>query len=205
MGSMNKRKLAREYKLIKQIRSWYLLILAIIFLAVGTMGLRQNNLEMIKLRDAVAVADKENKDVEAALNNLREFIYGHMNADPSSGNLAINPPIQLRYRYEKLAAEEAKRIKAETGQVKKTAEKVCARRFPGGGFNSPRVACVVDYLRVNSVDANEIPSELYKFDFVSPRWSPDLAGISLLASGLFFGAFLLRLVVGWWYKKELSD
>lgn len=204
MSMPNKRKLNHQYHLLKKIPAKFFLILAIFFLVIGIIELRQNNYKMIELRDAVAAADKQNGDVETALRNLREYVYGHMNTNLSSGIVAIKPPIQLKYRYERLVEKENDRVRKYNENVKNKGEKICVRKFPAGGFNSPRVQCVAEYTRVNTIDAaTEIPSDLYKFDFVSPAWSPDAAGLSLLASLIFLATFITRAVVGWWYRLEL--
>lgn len=200
----NKRKLNHQYKILKKIKPRYFLILSVLFLAVGIVSLRQNNYHMIQLRDAVATADKQNGDVEGALRDLREYVYSHMNTDLSSGNNAIKPPIQLKYRYERLVANEEKDVKAENEKVKQAGERVCAKKFPASGLNPQRVKCVAAYINSNSVISGSVPSDLYKFDFVSPVWSPDRAGLSLLASLIFFAAFITRSAVGLWYRYELD-
>lgn len=200
---MDKRKLHHQYKKIRLIKSWYFLVAALIFLAVGIQGLRQNNLEAIRLRDEVVKADEQNGDVEGALRELRQHIYSHMNSDLSTGPTTIKQPVQLKNRYERLVATEAKLTKKENEQVQKKAQSICGQRFPAGGINSARVACVADYVSNNAATEKPIPPELYKFDFVSPPWTADRAGLSLLAAGFLFTVFVIRLVVGWWYKYEL--
>lgn len=148
---------------------------------------------MVELRNAVNVADKENKDVEKALQDLRAHVHGHMNTNLASGNVAIKPPIQLKYRYERLQAQEAERVKAVNAKVSADGEARCGAQFPSGGFNPARVKCVQDYVATNAVTDSSIADDLYKFDFVSPKWSPDLAGISLVLFIITFTAFLVGL------------
>lgn len=200
---MDKRKLHHQYRKVRAVKSWYFLAASLIFLAIGINGLRQNNFEALRLRDEVVKADKENGDIEGALRKLREHTYSHMNADLSTGPTSIKQPIQLKNRYEKLVAEDTKNIQKRNVQVQKDAQVACGRKFPAGGFNSKRVACVADYVRSNASTQSNIPAELYKFDFVSPPWTADRAGLSLLAAGFLFAVFAVRLVVGWWYKAEL--
>ena len=200
---MDKRKLHHQYKSIKKIRAQYFLYIAIFFLAIGIIGMRENNLQMIDLREEVYLADEKGTDIEKSLRELREYVYAHMNTDLAGGNVAIKPPIQLTHRYEHLVSQEQKRVNEINKKIKAEGERKCAQEFPNSGLNPSRINCVADYTRVNTVKPNQIPSELYKFDFISPTWSPDFTGLSLLASLLFFAAFAIRLAVGWWYKHEL--
>lgn len=200
---LNKRNLHHQYKKIKVFKPWYFLAIAAVFLIIGVVGLRQNSLRAVELRDAVYAADEKNGDVEAALRELREYVYSHMNTNLSSGNFSIKPPIQLKHRYEKLSAAEAEKTKALNIEIQKKAETTCAAQHPEAGFNSARVSCTAEYMRVNAATENDVPSELYKFDFVSAPWSFDAAGIGLLGAVVFFAAFVTRLAVGWWYKYEL--
>lgn len=201
---MSKRKLDYDYKRLKAIKLKYLIFLSLFFLTLGIYGMRQNYSHMVELKTAVITADKHDGDAEKALRDLREFVYGHMNTDLSSGNAAIKPPVQLKYRYERLAKAEEARVKEINGEVKSRGEQVCANKYPAAGYNSPRVACVAEYVRVNSAKSSPIPSDLYKFDFISPTWSPDLAGISLLLSLVFMAALITRLALGFWYRSRLD-
>jgi hypothetical protein len=200
MSKMNKRWLHHYYTRVRFIRPWYLLLAALIFFAAGTYGLRQNNLKMVELRERVTVADEKNGDVEEALKNLRNYVYSHMNTN-LSGAQSINPPVQLKYRYERLVAGQQEIADQKTEQIKEQAEAICARRHPGEGYNSPRVACVQDYVRQNAVQPQDIPEDLYKFDFVSPRWTPDFAGISLALGVAFSALFITWLVLERWVRR----
>lgn len=177
------------------IKPAYLLMIAVVFACLAVYGLRQNNFKMIELRQAVISADESGEDVEKPLQELRAHVHRHMNTDLSSGNVAIKPPIQLKGRYERLMANEEGRIKQLNDQVALQAESLCAGQFPGEGFNAPRVDCIQRYVADNAVTSSEVAESLYKFDFVSPRWSWDLAGISLLLTVLFSFLFMVRVIV----------
>lgn len=176
------------------IKPWYFLLTALIFALISIAALRANNTTMLRLRDAVVAADQKNGDVEGALQDLRRHVYGHMNTDLSSGNNAIKPPIQLKARYERLAAADQERLKQANSAVTTQAEATCSAQFPATGYNAPRVACVQEYVRTKASTASTIPDSLYKFDFVSPRWSPDLAGVSLVLSLASFILFICSYV-----------
>lgn len=172
-------------------------------MVISVVAVRQNNLKSIELRDAVVRADEQGDDVEAALRDLRTHMYSHMNAGLSSGTL--KQPIQLKYRYERLVEAE-KQKSGDSQQVYAEAQKYCEERFGQGSLREGRVPCVQEYVSQHSSgQVSQIPDSLYKFDFVSPRWSPDLAGWSLLFAGIFLALFLIRFLTERWFKAELRD
>lgn len=173
---------------------------------MAVWALRQNNLEMVKLREAVAIADEKGEGVSDALEDLRQHVYSHMNTDLTNGDNSIYPPIQLKHTYERLTKKEKDRVAAINEKVYNNAETICERRFPAGQLRDGRVQCVQDYVTKNSVQENEVvPKELYQFAFISPRWSPDLAGWSLVASVVFLLLFILRFGLEKWLKHELHE
>lgn len=182
----------------KKISYWYFLVLFAIAALVSVVALRDNNIKMIALREAVYTADEQNGDVEGALQELRRHIYGHMNTNPSSGATAIKPPIQLKYRYERLVAAEKQRVAAANqGGLYNEAQRYCESQNQEF-YGRNRIPCIEEYIssRGGQVAAEQaIPESLYKFDFVSPRWSPDLAGWSLVIAGVLFVLFVASLAV----------
>lgn len=199
-----KKQLHHIWVRIRRVSYWYFLIVFLISLAISVASLRNNNLNMIKLRDAVAVADEQNGDVEGALRNLREYVYSHMNTNLTSGSTAIKPPIQLKYRYERLLNAEKDRVAAANGNIYNEAQAICEARFPAGVSGGSRVPCIQDYVSSHGAQEQPIPDALYKFDFVSPLWTPDLAGWSLATSAILLLLFLLRLSFEKWAKAVLQ-
>lgn len=170
---------------------------------VGLYALRQNNLGMIRLREAVYQADQSGGDTEKALRELRTYVHSHMNTDLSSGGNAIKPPIQLKYRYERLMAAEKERVKSANAGVYTQAQAYCERQNQGfSGRN--RVPCIEAYVTANGIKENAIPEALYKFDFLSPGWSPDLAGWSLVVSAASLAAGLLLWLLGRWRQRSAA-
>ena len=181
---------------IRSMHHVYYLLLAIFFTVVFVYGLRQNNLTAIRLRDDVVVADKANKNVEEKLRVLREYIYSHMNADLSTGS-GLQQPVQLKYRYERLVAVEKKKTDQSNGSIYTKAQAYCEKKFPLGQVGASgggRVGCIKDFVSKSSKTPNQIPEDLYKFDFISPRWSPDLPGWSLILVFTFFGLWIFSVV-----------
>jgi len=202
---MDKQYFRKLHSFLQRINVYVLVVILVVSTTVCVFALRQNNLQVLKLRDAVIAADKDNKDVEGALTELRTFMYSHMNTSLSSGPNAIKPPIQLKYSYERLVEAEQQRLTVENSKVYIEAQAECERRFPKGLSGSGRIPCITDYVASRGVEQKNIPDSLYKFDFVSPTWSPDLAGWSMLAA-IVSGAFLvLRLLLDRWAKAEIRD
>ena len=174
---------------LKHIPYWVFGILFVLAAALAIYEMRQNNQTMVELRGQVYEADKNGGDTEAALANLRSFVHSHMNTNLSSGGNAIKPPIQLKYTYERLQAAEQARVDAANSQIYTDAQNYCQAQNPGSFSGGPRVPCVEEYVTSHGASAKEIPAALYKFDFIGPIWSPDLAGWSLLSAAILFLAF----------------
>lgn len=188
----------RSFKLV------YLFIALGISLAISLYALRQNNLHAIHLRDEVLKADKANKNVEEALKKLRVYIYGHMNTDLASTN-SIKQPIQLKYSYDRAVAAEKNRVSKINENIYRQAQTTCEQLFPIGLSGSGRIPCIKDYVAKNGATEQPIQDTLYKYNFVSPLWSPDVAGFALLVSGVLFLLIIARLSIDYWLKKQLSD
>ena len=170
-----------------------LLSLAIFFSIVSVISLRANNIQMLKLKEAVILADEQGAPVEQPLIELRNFIFSHMNTqmrDQSSSE----PPIQLVNRFNAYLADQQEKLKQQ-GKPNIYAEAQAQCERPNVSIVQ-RANCIQAYVVENSVPQAEIklpPKEFYTFDFASPTWTPDLAGISLVIS-LFLWTALLIIV-----------
>ena len=177
--------MGRIWKYLKETPTWVWLALFLVAAMITTSALRQNNLQMVKLRDTLYIADQKGEGVDQALNNLRGWVYAHMNTDLTSGN-AIKPPVQLKSSYDRLVKAEQQRIDEANNKIYRQAQAYCAARSPGPF----RQVCFKQYVDKYNVKADSIPPALYQFDFASPVWSPDLAGWSLIAS-IILGAITI--------------
>lgn len=185
----------KKLKEIHSAKATYTLFLGIVFGLICISALRHNYQVMTKLRDDVSVADQNNGDVETALTMLRSHVYGHMNTNLISGSNPIKPPIQLKYRYERLAATESDKVKTANAKVTSDAEIMCTSQFPAAGYNPDRVVCIQNYVNVNATSESTVAESLYKFDFISPKWSPDTAGITMLISIFSFIASAVLIII----------
>lgn len=199
---MDKRHVHHVWRRLKPVNAWVFLGLAIFFAGLGIYSMRQNNLTAIRLRDAVVKADEQNGDVETPMRALREHVYSHMNADLSNGT-GLQQPVQLKYRYDRLVAAEKARVDAVNGNIYTQAQAECEKQVPAGVSGGGRVACIEQYVSTNGVAETPIPDALYKFDFISPRWSPDIAGFSLLLAVICFLLFVVRFTLERWFQHRL--
>lgn len=178
------------------------LSLFLVSLLIFVIAMRDNNQTMVQLRDAVYEADKDNGDVNRAIDELRLYVYSHMNTDLSSGGNAIKPPIQLKHTYERLQAAEKQRVDAVNEKIYTDAQTYCERQNPTSFSGGTRVPCIEAYVSKNGAKPNIIPAGLYQFDFVSPSWSPDLAGWSLVLTSLFFICLAVSFTLNKWPKTK---
>ncbi|MBI2009533.1 hypothetical protein HYS84_03990 [Candidatus Saccharibacteria bacterium] len=185
----------------------YTIFLALFIIAAIVMiyALRQNNQTMVKLRAEVYAADQADGDVNSALNKLREYVYGHMNTDLSSGGNAIKPPIQLKYTYERLLEAEQQKAIESNSKIYTDAQNYCQALMPAGTSGRGRIPCVQDYVTSRGVKTTPIPTGLYQFDFISPTWSPDLAGWSLVVAGLMLLAAVASFLMRFFTRRNLKE
>ncbi len=196
---MDTRRWYRVWKRVRVIRPWYFLLAALVTGAVCVVVMRQNNLHMAGLRDAVYVADQQGGDVQQALQALQVYVTSHMNTDLSAGPNAPYPPIQLQYTYDRAVQAAGEQASTANAKVYTDAQAYCERQDPTDFSGRNRVPCVQQYVQNHGVALPNIPDSLYKFDFVSPVWSPDLAGWSLLLTVFFVlaaaSSWLLRRLI----------
>lgn len=198
---MNKRHLHHVWRIYRRIQPWYFVVLMVISGTICLVSLRHNNEHMIRLRDAVYTADKNSGDVEAALRNLRQYVYSHMNTSLTSGPNAVHPPIQLKYTYERLQQAQASVLGQGNSDLYQEAQNYCDTQTSIG---SEVISCIQDYANTHGGSLGNVPDSLYKFDFTSAKWSPDLAGWSLVLTVFSFIGFLVSAAYHWWAKKYLA-
>lgn len=201
---MDSRYLHHLWTRIRPIKTSYLFTAFLLCVFVHVAALRDNNIRMVELRDAVYIADEKGEGVEKALQDLRAHVNGHMNTNLDAGK-GIYPPVQLKHTYERLVQAEQDRVSSANAQIYTDAQAHCERVNSTSVLGRDRVGCIQEYVKSHGAqEARTVPDALYKFDFVSPRWSPDLAGWSLVIAGLLLFLTILRFVAGKWLQKALS-
>lgn len=175
----------------------YFLAITVVFATVSVFALRSNNQHMIKLRDVVYQADKDNTDVGGPLKNLQTYVTAHMNTNLSAGPTPVYPPVQLKYTYERLVRAQGDAVGAANATLYTAAQAYCEQQNSTDVSGRNRVPCIEQYVQQhNPAKLPQIPDALYKFAFVTPKWSPDLAGWSIVITLLSGLAFVVTFVRG---------
>lgn len=187
-----------KMKLTLDVKPQYLLAATLVSVSVCAFSLRSNNQNMLELRADVYAADERGEGVQESLIALQSYVTAHMNTDLSSGGSGVYPPIQLKNTYERLITERSAKVAANNTQTYSEAQAECERQNPNDFSGRNRIPCIEKYVQSKGVILPPIPDALYKFSFISPVWSPDLAGWSMVTSivlaGLTATAFIRRTI-----------
>ena len=166
-------------------------MLAAAGIGISAVELRDNNVKMINLYEKVTASDVSGVGTYDRLKDLQVFVSKHMNATPPK--LGSNPGIQLLETYRRATAAETARVTAERAKIYDEAISYCEAALPKS-LLSQRAQCIIDRNASQVVTERQIVPDLYRYDFISPRWSPDLAGWSVLFSGVLVVALALQLI-----------
>lgn len=177
---VDKRRVRKSLKQIQRIKTWQLVVLLILNVFVSATLLRLNNVGMLQRREAVHAADKQGspEDTRARLYDLQRYAAAHMNA--STGRVYL----QDKYNRDAQAAIAAATNSSIQGQtVYNDAEAVCKPQYHG--WSTAYMQCFLAELEKNPT-SEKLPDpvmpvpELYRYEFLSPVWSPDFAGWSVV-------------------------
>ncbi len=206
----------RGLKRLQQVKTWQLVLILILALFVTATFLRINNIGMVQRRDAVLAAD-ETGDLVALQNrlyDLQRYSAVHMNADTG--------PIYLQDSYNRAAEVAKKAAEVQTGGgeniYKKIEDEVCGPQARANGWRWPDqryIACqraeLEKYPEAQQGSGQVIlpDTKLFRHSFVSPVWSPDFAGFSVLICifitlviiGRLIGVMILRLLLRRHYRS----
>lgn len=153
-------------------------------------ALRDNNKQMLELRDAVFVADESGQGIQPAINALQNHVTAHMNANPPK--LGNNSAIQLKYSYDRAKEAEVNRTSTARTDLAQQATVYCEANARNVQLTE-RAACVSQYISDRPVNEKQIVADLYRYNFVSPTWSADLAGWSLVLAGVLGVLFIVQI------------
>lgn len=190
----DRRTIRQNIKRLQAVRTWQLCIILILTVVVAATFLRMNNTGMVARRNAVTAADKSGD--QAAITNriydLQKYSASHMNA--STGVLYL----QEQYnRDTKRALEASSSTSSDMARANAEAEAVCHPQFYG--YSTAYLRCFVDELAKHPA-ASKLPEAslpnpaLYRYNVISPVWSADFAGFSVVACVVIALVILARLI-----------
>lgn len=180
---------------MQRVKTWQLVVLLIIASFVAATFLRLNNIGMIERRDAVYAADEAgNSDATIdRLYDLQRYVAAHMNTSLGAGIY-----LEASYNRDKqILLDRASADSNPNGNIYKKAQDVCRPQF--SRYSAAYVACTTSELAKYPAasELNEevkLPQDLYRHAFISPIWSPDFAGWSVLVCVALALMIVIRLV-----------
>ncbi|PID33049.1 hypothetical protein CR969_02850 [Candidatus Saccharibacteria bacterium] len=191
---------------LHKLKVWQLVILLIMSGFISATLLRLNNVGMIERRDAVIAADEagDDKQLDQRLYDLQRYVSSHMNADP--GRIALDKSYKKLYLKE-LKKFEQQATKASSNNVVAKVRKVCDAKAIAGGYGrfwaqaDPRyVDCInKEWAKypASSEGAYKFmppPTASYYQTFISPTWSPDFAGWSVVVTGVILLSIIVKII-----------
>lgn len=205
--AIDKKKTKFRIKRLSQIKTWQLVILLIMSGFISATFLRLNNVGMVERRESVENADKAGDivNLQQRLYDLQRYVSTHMNADP--GKIALDHTYKQMYDRKLKEFEEEIKNQSNNDTVSKV-RAVCDARARQGGYGrattqaDPRyVSCINEEwekypaAKVANLQFEAPSTEPYYHTFVSPIWSADYAGWSLLVTIFITMIIVMRLVV----------
>lgn len=195
----DKRKVRSTLRFLQHVRTWQLCVILILCAFLAATFLRLNNIGMTERRSAVIAADEagDSAVTQQRLFALQRYVNSHMNADP--GRIAF---IGQHQRDSQKLKDEAASQGASDGNVYQKAAAVCdpIARAQNWRWPDPRYTQCVDtelskYPAASGpVMSIKVPNvSMYYHSYVSPSWSPDFAGFSILVCIVIALMIIVRL------------
>lgn len=175
---------------IQKIRTWQLIVIFVLLLAISATFLRLNNVGMIERRNAVISADESGdpEKIRLRLADLQSYVSSHMNTDLSGGVV-----LTATMKRDQQAV-----VNTSNVNVYKQADDKCKSNSSYAAYFS----CMTNYL--NSIPEGQVVSQslfsadrvqlIYTHNYLSPVWSPDFAGWSLAVALLVLILIITRIV-----------
>lgn len=190
----DRRQVRRSIKQLQKIKTWQLILLLVLMGFVSATFLRMNNTAMVQRRNAVLSADKSGdvNEMRGRIYDLQRWSAAHMNADTGTFYL------QEQYnRDAQRAFKDASEVSNDSLQAHIKAEAVCHPQFHG--WSTAYMQCFMNelakYPGTDKLPEPKLPSPaLYRYSFVSPLWSPDFAGWSIVVCGIIILMIITRTV-----------
>lgn len=206
----DKSELRNDVKRLKRVKTWQLIAVLILLVFVSATLLRLNNIGMLQRREAVLNADMAG-DRDATINaliQLQQYSAAHMNADTRVFYLEGAYKAAVKSAYQSAAT-----YSDPNGNVNVQVDAICKPRFTQ--YSQQYTMCFAEELKKfpaapNPAETVKFPNtDLFRYDYVSPRFSFDFAGLSVLLCGAlvliivarFVALIVLNLMVRHRYKS----
>ena len=189
-----RRKLKYRLRQIQTVKTWQLVLIFLLMCFISASLLRLNNVGMVERRDAVMTADQtcDREVIKNRLYDLQRYVSSHMNTDLGTKGIALENLYNCDYQD---ILKKQQSYQNEHGNIFKRVQDICAPRYSS---NSQAYKDCVNTELANFPEGQELsdlvalPTEPYYHSFVSPRWSPDFAGISVVITGVIGAVIILR-------------
>jgi hypothetical protein len=155
-------------------------IIAIGLIAAGVTAAYFNKQEAERQVARIVAADQKGEDTVSTLSILKIYTGSHM----FSGQTVV---LKAGFERSQKAFTEATAAANASAQIYVAAQKACA----GKSDSIVQAKCNAQYLSEHlsnvpvTATVPEPKLEAYTYKYVSPIWTPDFAGVLLLAGGLF--------------------
>lgn len=183
-------------KRFKKLAIWQLALLFVVFSILSATFLRQNNLNMQDKRNAVIEADKsgDEKQITQKLYELQKYVSSHMNTDLGKG-------VEITETFKRNQIKYINDTQSNNNiNIYKQANENCqAQNFK---YLNQYRQCVYDY--INSIPGGKVLSStiisedemrlVYIHNYISPLWSPDLAGFFVLITAILVLVIVVRII-----------
>lgn len=183
-------------KRLKKLAIWQLALLFVVFSILSATFLRQNNLNMQDKRNAVIEADKsgDEKQITQKLYELQKYVSSHMNTDLGKG-------VEITETFKRNQIKYINDTQSNNNiNIYKQANENCqAQNFK---YLNQYRQCVYDY--INSIPDGKVLSStiisedemrlVYIHNYISPLWSPDLAGFFVLITAILVLVIVVRII-----------
>lgn len=192
------RRLHHWLTVLRHIKVWQLIVLLVVSGMLSAYLLRQNNLQMIELRNEVKKADENNDKIPESLINLQHYVTSHMNTDLGRG-------VFLEHSYQRAydkAVQEALAATNPNSKIYEAVEQECRPVFARTGSFPAYTECAREKLSVLAPSSDPMssvkapPAEIFTHNFSSPLVSVDAAGILVLLT-VVIALLLLGRIIGY--------
>ena len=192
----DKKRVNRSLKQLQRVKTWQLVCLLILMVFISATFLRLNNVGMVERRTAVLDADAagDSQVTQDRMYDLQRYVSSHMNTDMGKGVY-----LDSTYKRDAQAAYSAASSDSNpNGNIYKKAQEVCAPRF--SSYSTAYLQCTMAELQKYPASSNLISSvnlpdpKMYLHAFVSPLWSPDFAGWSVVICIAIFTMIITRII-----------